>query len=111
MSTGLKNAGAIIPQVINSTAFSVNEQCVQYSECGTYAPYVQAGKPVFHIEYPKQNSNTAVAVSINVVDQSCATSGAASGSTDFSTAIKNIDLDGWVQYCNGQEAVTPISSS
>ena len=52
MTFGLKNAGAIITAVLPVVDFSVNEQCVQYNECATFQPFIAAGKPVFHIEYP-----------------------------------------------------------
>lgn len=29
----------------------IDEQCVQYSECGVLAPFGAAGKPVLHVEY------------------------------------------------------------
>ncbi|KAK3202029.1 hypothetical protein GRF29_164g1474577 [Pseudopithomyces chartarum] len=52
LSLGLKNAGDIIPSVLPLVHFSVNEQCVDESECETFAPFIEDGKPVFHIEYP-----------------------------------------------------------
>jgi hypothetical protein len=30
---------------------ALDEQCNQYSECGSFAPYVRAGKPVLNAEY------------------------------------------------------------
>ncbi|GAM86500.1 hypothetical protein ANO11243_045140 [Dothideomycetidae sp. 11243] len=110
MSCGLKNAGAIIPQVLNFTHFSVNEQCVQYEECSTFAPFIQDNKPVFHIEYP---DGSGKALSASTVSGICDDSGNAANSTDFSTVMKNMNLDGWVEYCNGMIAttVTNVTSS
>ncbi|WP_422770884.1 endo alpha-1,4 polygalactosaminidase [Plantactinospora sp. WMMC1484] len=31
--------------------FAVNEECVRRTECARLAPFTQAGKPVFHVEY------------------------------------------------------------
>ncbi|KND88889.1 hypothetical protein TOPH_06401 [Tolypocladium ophioglossoides CBS 100239] len=93
MSIGLKNAGDIIPNVINITDFSVNEQCVQHSECPTFAAYITAGKPVFNIEYPDSAPNIAV----NTVQDICTAKGVAG----FSTVMKKMELDGWVEYCDG----------
>ncbi|RMY66745.1 hypothetical protein D0863_08229 [Hortaea werneckii] len=107
LAIGLKNAGSIIPDVLDIMSFSVNEQCVQYSECGTFAPFVHAGKPVFHIEYPNDESLNNVAKS--AVEDLCSGDGSASGSTDFSTVIKNMNLNGWVEYCNGTTADTATS--
>jgi hypothetical protein len=96
ISIGLKNAGTIIPNVIDFMQWSINEECVQYSECSTYAPFITQNKPVFHVEYPKgDNTNNNIAVSSTVKSKICDDS-TASG---FSTIIKNILLDAWVQTC------------
>jgi Glycoside-hydrolase family GH114 len=100
LSIGLKNAGEIVSKVLPVVQFSVNEQCVQYSECSTFAPFVSAGKPVFHIEYPSETNSATAA-------QFCGTSGKAAGASGFSTVIKNLNLDGWVKYCDGTTATTP----
>ncbi|KAL4728973.1 hypothetical protein ACLX1H_003379 [Fusarium chlamydosporum] len=97
MSTGLKNAGSVIPDVISDVHFSVNEQCVEYSECDTFAPFIDHGKPVFHIEYPKGAGKD---VSAKKSGEICSTKGKADGSKDFSTVIKKMNLDGWVEYCD-----------
>lgn len=47
LAIGLKNAGEVLPNLTSVVHFSVNEQCVEYKECETFAPMVQAGKPVF----------------------------------------------------------------
>ncbi|GAD97216.1 endo alpha-1,4 polygalactosaminidase, putative [Paecilomyces variotii No. 5] len=96
MSIGLKNAGAIIPWVIGNMQWSVNEQCAQYHECDTYLPFIEAGKPVFHIEYPKGGStNNDILVSTSQKNNACLFN----DSRNFSTIIKNMDLDNWVQNC------------
>jgi glycosyl hydrolase family 114 len=100
LAIGLKNSGSIIPYVLPGMQWEVNEQCVQYSECGTFDPFINANKPVFHIEYPSQ-------VKDDFVSSLCSTTGAGEGTDDFSTVLKNYNLDGWVQYCNGMTATTP----
>lgn len=107
LSMGLKNAGAIIPKVLDLVHFSVNEQCHQYSECTTYEPFVAAGKPVYNIEYP----SGAPKVSLNDRKKYCSTSGDGDGASGFSTVIKKMDLDGWVEFCNGTSETTDLSSS
>ncbi|KAF4554719.1 Hypothetical protein D9617_3g017870 [Elsinoe fawcettii] len=102
MSTGLKNAGDVIDDVLSYTHFSVNEQCVQYGECATFSPFVEAGKPVFHIEYP----SGAPSVSTEAVTNVCSRSGKSAGSDDFSTVIKKMNLDGWVEYCDRSVSTT-----
>ncbi|KAM0457699.1 hypothetical protein ACHAPV_006594 [Trichoderma viride] len=104
MSIGLKNAGDIIPQVIDFINFSVNEQCAEYSECDTFQPFIKAGKPVFHIEYPSGAPN----IDASRAAALCSDSGIGAGSTKFSTVLKNMDLDGFVQYCDGKQYTTPL---
>ncbi|KAL1968307.1 hypothetical protein VTN77DRAFT_2142 [Rasamsonia byssochlamydoides] len=96
LSIGLKNAGAIIPSVIDNMQWSVNEQCVQYDECDTYAVFIAAGKPVFHIEYPKgDDTNNNQLVTAAEKAAACNSTNAA----NFSTILKNMDLDNWIETC------------
>jgi hypothetical protein len=92
LSIGLKNAAAILPNVMPAIQFVVQEQCVQFSECTRYAPAIAAGKPVFHIEYPSE-------VKSEVAVHFCRDTGLAQGASNFSTVIKRFNLDGWVQNC------------
>jgi Glycoside-hydrolase family GH114 len=97
MSIGLKNANQIIDSVIDNMQWSVNEQCVQYIECDEFTPITDANKPVFHIEYPKgDDTNNAD----NVTSAQKQTTCVFEGSEKFSTVIKNIDLDNWVEFCS-----------
>lgn len=107
MSTGLKNAGDIIGNVIDYVHFSVNEQCVQYSECDTFAAFIKNSKPVFNIEYP----DSAPSLTANVVNHYCSKSGDGEGSDSFSQVLKKMNLDGWVEFCNGTTANTTIDST
>jgi hypothetical protein len=104
MSIGLKNAGDIIPSVLPVVDFSINEQCVQYDECAPFTAFTKASKPVFHIEYPSElKSKTTKHI--------CARTGPAKDAVEFSTVLKNMDLDGWVQFCDGYTATTPTTTS
>jgi hypothetical protein len=51
MATGLKNAEELLPQVMSDVQFAVNEQCQMDGDCAVYNALLDAGKPVFHIEY------------------------------------------------------------
>jgi hypothetical protein len=105
MSIGLKNAGDIIPSVLPAVEFSVNEQCVQYNECTQFAAFINVFKPVFHIEYPCEMKS-------KTIKSLYAKTGPAKGAAEFSTVLKNMDLDGWVQFCDGSTAnTTTIASS
>ncbi|KAL3457851.1 glycoside hydrolase superfamily [Aspergillus heterothallicus] len=96
LSIGLKNAGAIISDVLDDMHWSVNEQCAQYDECDVYAAFVNAGKPVFHIEYPKGDDvNNEKDVSSSERRGACNFE----DSGEFSTLIKNMNLDNWYQDC------------
>lgn len=47
----LKNDVDQLTELVGDFDFAVNEQCHQYNECGGYAVFVSAGKPVFNAEY------------------------------------------------------------
>jgi hypothetical protein len=91
LSIGLKNGGKIVSQTIGMMEWEVNEQCVQYGECDTFRPFIEAGKPVFHIEYP----DGAPKVSASEKSSACGDS----SEQGFSTVLKNMDLDDWVETC------------
>lgn len=91
LSIGLKNGGTIVNQTIGIMQWEVNEQCVQYNECDIFQPFIQAGKPVFHIEYPKSAPQVSQATR-----QSDCNDASAQG---FSTVLKNMGLDDWVETC------------
>lgn len=91
MAVGLKNGGAIVQEVLSDVDFEVNEQCVQYGECATFRPFIDAGKPVFNIEYIDGTpSSTAV-------DKICASP----TRRDFSTLVKHMDLGDFSRVCSG----------
>jgi hypothetical protein len=88
--------------------FSVNEQCVQYGECETFAPFIAAGKPVFHIEYP---DGAGKGLGSDAVGRYCKRVGEGQGAEDFSTVLKKMELDGWVEYCDGIVESTDVDES
>jgi hypothetical protein len=103
MAIGLKNAPDIIADALPLVQFAVNEQCAQYDNCGPFRPFIKAGKPVFHIEYPAgAPSNVPSAASLDACTSI--------GSTSFSTIMKTITLDGWAQYCDGVKTNTNVFS-
>lgn len=46
-----------IKPLVGSFDYAINEQCFQYSECDDLKEFVQAGKPVFQVEYNKAASS------------------------------------------------------
>ncbi len=57
MSVALKNDISQISDLVGDFDFAINEQCVQYSECGDYSQFTGAGKAVLQVEYT-MSSNT-----------------------------------------------------
>jgi len=83
LSVALKNdveqAAALEP----AFDFALNEECVQYDECGALRPFTQAGKAVLHVEYE---------VSLNEMCSTTAPLG-------FSSMRKHLELDAWREPC------------
>ncbi|KXJ86097.1 endo alpha-1,4 polygalactosaminidase precursor [Microdochium bolleyi] len=101
MSIGLKNALSIIPRVVDAVQFAVNEECAAYSECAAMKPFLDKGKPVFHIEYPKQAGSAKGVTPASRLKKWC--DGGKDGSAKkFSTVVKTYDLDAWTQTCDGK---------
>ncbi|KAK0109578.1 hypothetical protein ONS95_002264 [Cadophora gregata] len=91
LSIGLKNAGDLVREVLDKMQFHVNEQCIEYDECELFKPFIDAGKPVFHIEYPE----TAPSISSDVKSEKCA----AANTMSFSTVLKTEALNAWIDAC------------
>jgi hypothetical protein len=51
LAVGLKNDLSQVAALVESFDFSINEQCYFYNECDFLNPFIDAGKPVFHLEY------------------------------------------------------------
>jgi hypothetical protein len=56
LSIALKSDTQQIPELVPYFDYSVDEECVEYSECALLEPFVKAGKPVFEVEYAKTPS-------------------------------------------------------
>jgi len=91
MSLGLKNGGSIVNETIDLMQWEVNEQCVQYDECDIFQPFIDAGKPVFHIEYPDSSPDISTATKTKYCD--------GASEQEFSTVLKNMDLDNFLDTC------------
>ncbi|WP_326846635.1 endo alpha-1,4 polygalactosaminidase [Streptomyces kaniharaensis] len=83
LAIGLKNDLDQIPALINDFDFAVNEECSQFDECDRVAPFVRAGKAVFHVEYKVDT------------DQFCAKA----KSLGFSSMQKKLELNAWRKPC------------
>ncbi len=51
LSVGLKNATSLAKALEPSFDWALSEQCLEYKECQKLAPFVEANKAVFHVEY------------------------------------------------------------
>ena len=51
LAVGLKNTPSLAAQLEPSFDFAIVEECVQYHECGSFALFLDANKPVLDIEY------------------------------------------------------------
>ncbi|KAH8674810.1 glycoside hydrolase superfamily [Tricladium varicosporioides] len=91
LAIGLKNAGSIVNATLDMMQWEVNEQCEQYSECDVFRPFIAANKPVFHIEYP----SSAPSISAKVKSKICNDASI----KGFSTVMKEMDLDDWMEAC------------
>jgi hypothetical protein len=78
LSVGLKNDLDQVGALQSSFDWALNEECSQYSECGTLAPFTQAGKAVFHAEY---------------------SSGCPAAVPGLSTIVKHLSLDAYRLVC------------
>jgi hypothetical protein len=83
LSVGLKNDLAQVTALISLFDWALNEECFQFQECNLLTPFVQAGKAVFNVEYRLPPS--AVCPQAKALD--------------FSTLIKDVDLDAKRQAC------------
>lgn len=53
LAIGLKNDLNQIPDLLPYFDWIINEECFSYNECDLLLPFLQAGKPVFVIEYER----------------------------------------------------------
>lgn len=96
LAIGLKNAGGIVDNVVDVFQFSVQEQCEQTKECEQYTPFISQNKPVFHVEYPKGDKTND---NINISDTQKQTICDDPTAKGFSTIMKNMNLDSWIESC------------
>lgn len=90
LSVGLKNAVDLIDALQPDFDWALNEECVAYAECAAYAPFLAAGKAVFHVEYVNSAAEGPGLQASVCADPS---------RQGFSTLIKTWDLDAWRLAC------------
>lgn len=101
LSIGLKNANTIVADVVDLMQWSVNEQCHQYEECSDFDAFIEQGKPVFNVEYPKGDTvDDNNPVTSEQLQMACNDT-AAAGAKGFSTIVKNMNLNYFTETCDG----------
>jgi hypothetical protein len=83
LSAALKNDVEQVKQLLPYFDFTLNEQCFQYHECGTLQPFIDAGKPVFNVEYKLD------------IDEFCPQANA----MNFNSLKKKLSLGAWRVAC------------
>ncbi|KAK5956791.1 hypothetical protein OHC33_002279 [Knufia fluminis] len=97
LAIGLKNSLEIVDSLTGDVDFAVNEQCHEFSECDVYGDFVETGKAVFHVEYPKgEDVDDEMPTDPDVKGDICGDA----ASRTFSTIMKNMDLDQWIEFCD-----------
>jgi hypothetical protein len=88
LKVALKNDVDQLATLAPSFDFAINEQCHQYSECGGYSVFTNAGKPVFNAEYAKKYKSGSAQQTM------CASAKAA----NLRTLVLSINLDDSYHY-------------
>ncbi|XP_064611158.1 uncharacterized protein LOC135475259 isoform X2 [Liolophura sinensis] len=91
LSVGLKNDVDQIHELASYFDWALNEECVNYNECGKYSSFLQQNKAVFHTEYVDHKTQ-----GVSKQHSVCSSSKRPHG---FSTLIKDWDLDSWRLAC------------
>jgi hypothetical protein len=90
LSVGLKNDVSQVAALANDFDFALSESCYSLAQCGSWAPFVSAGKPVFEVEYVGDQAAGAILASQICPD---------SAILKFSTIVKQADLTAWSTDC------------
>ncbi|PZF88684.1 endo alpha-1,4 polygalactosaminidase [Micromonospora deserti] len=83
LSPGLINDVPQVAALAPDFDFAVNEECVRLRQCAKLLPFVEAGKPVFHVEYAASTTDFCVETI----------------GYGFSSIRKQPHLDAWRQTC------------
>jgi hypothetical protein len=86
LSIAMKSDTNQIPELEPYFDMSVDEECIEYSECAQLEPFIKAGKAVFEVEYSKTPA------------QFCAQLNA----MKFMAMQKHLELDAWSAPCWAQ---------
>lgn len=90
LSVGLKNDVFQAALLAPCFDWALNEECLVSDECGFYAPFIDADKAVFHVEYV-DNINDGASLAAEVCDNPAV--------EGFSSLIKERSLSAWGIAC------------
>lgn len=99
LAFGLRNAPDIAGRLMEDIDFSVCESCSRTKDCEAYQKFIDAGKPVFHVEYANETASRLGETPKEMLDSICNVK----GSEGFSTIVKRHNQDEWVVDCAGRE--------
>ena len=83
LSIGLKNDSQQISDLLPYFDWQLQEECFQYNECELLLPFIEAGKPVFNIEYTLPTNDFCKQ----------------STKMEINSIRKNLALDGFIESC------------
>ena len=86
LAIGLKNGLEQIPELVSEYEWEINEQCFEFEECETLLPFIEAGKPVWNVEYVEEGAT---------LPDFCPQANA----YNFDSLLKEYDLGSWRESC------------
>lgn len=99
LAFGLRRAPDIAARLMEDVDFSVCESCSKTNDCKAYQKFLDAGKPVFHVEYATETTSVLEETSKEELESMCNVK----GSEGFSTIVKRHNQDEWIGVCGRQE--------
>lgn len=88
LSVGLKNDSMQVKELVRTFDFAITENCAAEGWCNNFQPFIDAGKPVFVIEYKEVIDSTKF-------QKLCQTY----APEKYSMIFKNQKLDAFAEYC------------
>jgi hypothetical protein len=88
LSVALKNDLDQVTTLLPYFDWALNEQCFDYSECGSLTPFIKAGKAVMQVEYTDDSPNGSTT---NYCSQA--------NKMNFNGLRKHLALDAWREAC------------
>lgn len=98
LAFGLRRAPEIAARSMEDVDFSVCESCSKTKDCEAYQNFLDAGKPVFHVEYANETTSVLEETSKEELESMCNVD----GSKGFSTIVKRHNQDEWIVDCRRQ---------